>query len=62
MVDRCENCQKAIPWSVYKYSVSVFRKALCIECQKEEREKTYPPKQAKFINEDISRRTNYERD
>lgn len=57
MGDECENCQKAISWRVYKYSTSVFGKALCIECQKKERERIYDPKMAKFINDALSRRS-----
>lgn len=49
----CEECGQKISWGVFNYSVSTFRKALCMECQKKERERTYPPKLAKFINDNL---------
>lgn len=60
---RCvgENCiriGRKITWGEYNFSMNVFRKALCLECQLEEREKTHPPKLAKFINDEVKKKFN----
>jgi len=49
-IERCENCKTHISWGEYNFSMNLFKKALCIPCQKKERDKTYPPKLAKFLN------------
>jgi hypothetical protein len=44
---KCEgpNCKRPgrkITWGEYKYSMNVFKKSLCVECQMEERAKINP--------------------
>lgn len=54
----CEVCanegrETHISEGIYRYSMNTFKKALCIHHQKEEREKTYPAKLAKFLNKNL---------
>lgn len=48
----CDNCNKKIKWSIYRYNGW----GLCLDCQKEKREKEHPTKLAKFINEQVDRK------
>jgi len=48
--DKCEVCDKPIHWKVAKYSINSFGKYLCIKHQHEERNKKYPVKLAKYLN------------
>lgn len=51
--ETCEECKKQISWGEYTFSMNKFKKALCVEDQKKERERIYPPKLAAFINKNI---------
>jgi len=56
MVDYCEVCHELLHHRVATYSWHVFGKPLCIEHQKQERTKTYKPKLAAFLNQNLKRR------
>lgn len=53
--ETCENCHEKISWRVYGYSMNQFNKALCMNCQLDERKKKYPAKMADFINKTIKK-------
>jgi len=52
--EKCEYCKQTITWNEYKYSMNVFKKSLCFNCQCDERKKTLPPKMANFLNKTIA--------
>jgi len=49
----CESCGVKISEGIYRYSMNSMGKGLCMSCQKVEREKTMPPKLAKFLNKTL---------
>ena len=54
----CKRPDRKITWGEYKYSMSVFRKALCINCQEKLRNKIYPKKLSKFLSERLNAKRN----
>jgi len=51
----CDDCKTTISNKVFRYSLNVFARALCMDCQRKERlaqveEGKYPSKLAHFLN------------
>lgn len=53
---QCEwdGCKTNLTFGIFKYSISSFKKALCIKHQKEERLKTMPRSMAELINRGVT--------
>lgn len=51
----CNMCHRQISFRVERYSMNVFKKPLCVLCQKKEREVLYPKKLADLINNTIQK-------
>ena len=49
----CEECDTEVSEGIARYSLNTFKKILCMKHQKEEREKTYPPRLAEFLNKNL---------
>jgi len=48
----CKRPERKITWGEYNYSMAIFGKPLCVDCQMIEREKQNP-KLGRFINNQI---------
>lgn len=55
----CEDCDKKITFNIYRYSNNLFKRGLCLDCQKKERLGVMPEKLAKFINEQVDKYGHY---
>jgi len=51
--EHCEVCEVEVSEGIARYSLNTFKKILCMKHQREEREKTYPPRLAKFLNKNL---------
>ena len=58
MENKCEQCGRRITFGVWKYSMRVFKKSLCVQCQKQERLRIHPKKFATFLNEQTEKHFN----
>jgi len=58
MKDKCVKCQKNISHRVYRYSMSIMKEPMCLECQKEWRldQPDYPKRLARMVNKEVSKK------
>lgn len=45
---KCQHCGRQITWQMAKFSMSQYKKELCLDGQIEEIRKVYPPKLQEF--------------